>query len=97
MTTVRDDYNYRRIAKSPRDAHAPQPDARIFASHARPDADTAQMVRKILPSAERERILLRTAKAERALYVEPFERIYETQADAIARPQEQSGYEVPGA
>lgn len=84
MTTVRDDYNYRRIAKSPRDARALQPDARIFVSHAGPDADTAQMVRKILPSAERERILLRTAKAERALYVEPFERVYETQADAIA-------------
>ena len=84
MTTVRDDYNYRRIAKSPRDVHAFHPDARIFVSHAGPDADTAQMLRKRLDSAQRENILLRTAKAERALYVEPFERVYETQADAIA-------------
>ena len=55
MTTVRDDYNYRRIAKSPRDAHAFQPDARIFVSHAGPDADTAQMLRKRpYDSAQRE-------------------------------------------
>ncbi len=84
MTTVRDDYNYRRIAKPPSEAHASQPDARIFASHASPDADTAQVLRKRLDGAQRESILLRTARAERALYVEPFEPIYETQADAIA-------------
>ena len=84
MTTVRDDYNYRRITKPPRFGHGPEPGLRLSMPHTAPDADTAQMVRKILPSAERERILLRTAKAERALYVETFERIYEAQADAIA-------------
>ena len=84
MITVRDDYNYRRIAKPPRDAHAFQPDARIFVSHASPDADTVQMVRKGLTHAQRESILLRTARAERALYIEPQEKTYEIQADAIA-------------
>ena len=84
MTTIRDDYNYRRIAKSPRAADGSKPRAQIFVSHAGPDADTAQMVRKSLDSAQRESILLRTARAERALYIERFERTYETQADAIA-------------
>ena len=84
MTTVRDDYNYRRIAKPPRVAHGSEPGIRVFVSHAGPDADTAQMVRKSLDIAQRESILLRTARAERALYTERFERTYETQADAIA-------------
>ena len=84
MAAVRDDYNYRRVTKPPRFGHGPEPESRSAMPHAARDADTVQMVRKSLPSAERERILLRTAKAERALYVEPFERIYETQADAIA-------------
>ena len=84
MTTVRDDYNYRRIAKPPRVGHESEPGIRVFVSHAGPDADTAQMLRKNLDSAQREHILLRTARAERALYIEPFERTYEAQADAIA-------------
>ena len=84
MTTVRDDYNYRRITKPPGFAHGSEPGAQIFVSHAASDADTAQMVRKGLTHAQRERILLRTARAERALYVEPYERNYETEADAIA-------------
>ena len=84
MTTVRDDYNYRRITKPPRFGHGPEPGARFFMSHAASDADTAQMVRKSLPRAQRESILLRTSKAERALYIEPLDRACETQADAIA-------------
>lgn len=84
MTAIRDDYNYRRIAKSHRAADGPEPRARTFVSHSGPDADTAQMLRKRLDSAQRETILLRTARAERALYTERFERTYETQADAIA-------------
>ena len=84
MATVRDDYNYRRISKALRVGHKPESCVRTFVSHAASDADTAQMVRKSLTRAQRERILLRTARAERALYVEPFDRIYETQADAIA-------------
>ena len=83
MTVVRDDYNYRRIAK-PRFGHGHTPATGAFVSHAVPDADTAQMVRKSLTRAQRESILLRTARAERALYVEPYERTYETEADAIA-------------
>ena len=84
MTTVRDDYNYRRIAKPRRAVHGSDTETSVFVSHAGPDADTAQMLRKRLDSAQRENILLRTARAERALYVEPFERLYETQSDAIA-------------
>ena len=84
MTTVRDDYNYRRIAKPRRAAHGSDTGISVFVSHSLPDADTAQMLRKRLDSAQRENILLRTARAERALYVEPFERVYETQSDAIA-------------
>ena len=84
MATVRDDYNYRRIAKSPRFGHGAEPGRRAFVSHAAPDADTAQMVRKSISNAERERILLRTARAERALYIEPFDRTCETATDAIA-------------
>ena len=84
MTTVRDDYNYRRITKPPRFGHGPEPSLRSAMPHTAPDADTAQMVRKSLPNAQRERILLRTARAERALYVEPHERTYETESDAIA-------------
>ena len=84
MTTVRDDYNYRRIAKPRRAAHGSDTGNPVFVSHASPDADTAQMLRKRLDSAQRENILLRTARAERALYVEPFEQVYETQADAVA-------------
>ena len=84
MTAVRDDYNYRRIAKPPRFGSRAEPCAPVFVPHTAPDADTAQMVRKSLSNAERERILLRTARAERALYVEPYERTYETEADAIA-------------
>ena len=84
MTTIRDDYNYRRIAKPPRSGHGPEPRTRVFVSHAASDADTVQMVRKSLSDAERESILLRTAKAERALYIEPEERTYETEADSIA-------------
>ena len=84
MTTVRDDYNYRRIIKPPGFGHGPEPGARAFAPHSASDADTVQMLRKSLSGAERERILLRTARAERALYVEPYERTYEIEADAIA-------------
>ena len=84
MTAVRDDYNYRRIAKPPRAGHGPEDRTRVFVSHADPDADTAQLVSKNLSDAERERILLRTARAERVLHLDPYERTYETQADAIA-------------
>ena len=84
MTTIRDDYNYRRITKPPRFASGREPGIRPSTSHAAPDADTAQMVRKNLTRAQRERILLRTARAERALCVDPMERTCETGADAIA-------------
>ena len=84
MTAVRDDYNYRRIAKLPGAGHGPEPRTRVFISHAAPDADTVQMVRKSLSNAEREDILLRTARAERALYVEQMEGACETEANAIA-------------
>ena len=84
MTAVRDDYNYRRIAKPPRLRRGPEPGVRVFVSQATADADTAQMVRKNLTRAQRESILLRTARAERALYVDPMERTCETGADAIA-------------
>ena len=84
MTVVRDDYNYRRIAKPPRAGHGPEHHTRVFVSHAAPDADTVQMVRKNLTDAQRESILLRTSRAERALYVDPMKRTCETGADAIA-------------
>ena len=84
MAAVRDDYNYRRITKPPRFGHEREPGIRFSMLHTGPDADTAQMVRKSLAGAEREGILLRTAKAERALYIEPFERTYETEVDNIA-------------
>ena len=84
MTAVRDDYNYRRIAKLPRLGPAPTHGVRAYASGAAPDADTAQMVRKSLTDAEREKILLRTARAERALHLEPYARTCEMPADAIA-------------
>ena len=84
MTTVRDDYNYRRIAKPRRAAHGSDAGISVFASHASPDADTAQMLRKNLTTAERERILRRTARAERALYMEPQEKSYDVQAEAVA-------------
>ena len=84
MATVRDDYNYRRITKPPRFGHGSELSIRFSAPHTAPDADIAQMVRKHLPGDEREDILLRTARAERALYIEPVERTYETQADALA-------------
>ena len=84
MTTVRDDYNYRRIAKPHRTDHGSDTGIPVFVSHATPDADTAQMLGRSFDSAQRENILLRTAKAERALYIEPLERTYEVKADAIA-------------
>lgn len=84
MTAVRDDYNYRTITKPPRFGHEPAPGIRFSMLHTVLDADTAQMLRKRLDSAQRESILLRTAKAERALYVEPLERVYQARANAIA-------------
>lgn len=84
MTTVRDDYNYRRIAKPDRTAQGSDTGITVFVSHAHPDSDTAQMLGRILDRSQRESILLRTAKAERALYIEPSERAYDTNADAIA-------------
>ena len=81
MTPTRDDYNYRRAAKS-----APNI-ARILDSAAAPeppDDDTREMLRKQWNQDERETILLHTAPAERILTMCPYERNYPTEADSTA-------------
>ena len=85
MATVRDDYNYRRIAKPPRFGHGARTRAAGVRVARQPRTPILpRWCARSSPMAERERILLRTARAERALYIEPYERTYETEADAIA-------------
>ncbi len=94
MTTIRDDYNYRRLVKDhDRRVH---PSQNIFVSHAVEDADIRQMLRRALTDAQRETILIRTAKAERALYIEPMGRVYETDAEPIAVRRNNLGMQYLG-
>lgn len=81
MTPTRDDYNYRRAAKSARNI------ARILNSATAPespDADTLEMLRKQWNQDERETILLCTAPAERIIRMRPYERNCPTEADPTA-------------
>lgn len=85
MTAVRDQYNYRRLPKAVSAPGGVQPSRRSFGGRPVPDADTRTLLRKPLTTDQREKILLRTAKAARApRYVEPLERLYEVEADPLA-------------
>ena len=94
MTEIRDDYNYHRLVKDHdrRVRHG----RNIFVSHSVEDADIRQMLRRALTDAQRETILLRTAKAERALYIEPMERVYATDAEPIAMRRNNLGMKYLG-
>ncbi len=85
MTAIRSDYDYHRMIKEPRTSgiglNAP---TSVCISHPAEDADAAQLLRKTLSESERATILLRTAMASRALYIDPSERTHNAEPGVLA-------------